>query len=769
MTTFFNKKNLALACICVSACMLFISPHRAEAACLVSPTGGIAIGSCGFNDVSAACRGGGTCDSRDQNLLSILGSQCDGPRAIGCNAPGLTLQQDADAAKALMKSNTAATPQKANSTDPTQPPECAEAGYFGGETIACQVLRVTFSVLAGIMFMFARLLEYTDQLFSLTLKQFATSSGWNEIYPHLSDGINNVWTFVRDLANIMMIGLFVFIAISIILGLKEYGHKKLIARVLVVAVLINFSFLFTKIVINASNAFSQSIYTQLVSKNAVTANATGIGDQFTKLLDTASLQNSTTALNKIYSQNNAGAFGWVLLHTVESVLFMLGAILALLFGVLLIVSRFVTLILLLILSSLAFATYLIPNWAAMGWTAWWNHLIKNALLAPVLMLFLWAAITVSGGVHTQLMSSGSLGDPSNVQGILGYLVILGLLLAGMIIAYKLSTASALRFVTAIPAIGLGLATAGVGNVFGFYSKRAAIGYDADMKNENLSDRQRRAAARGKYRNEQWANRDWNLMNSAAAKFAAKIPGLGGLEVGKFKSTPYGKRVDEKAAKLGTIYGGLAPSKEKIAEVRKEASKDTDKDLRQKEQLIATRDQARAAEKRADDQHKEANEQLAQLTRIEKEIAAAKSAPGGGSPADIRRLEDERKTALQAAGGSIKTAQDRVNDRLKTLIKAQEDREKKEAAHDEGHQRIAKAQDLRAARAADSVIENVMPRGIIDPNLKALARKKITGYREDEQFKKSMKEWRRLDDEDKKGRPPPQPPTNPTQPAAPHTT
>jgi hypothetical protein len=74
--------------------------------------------------------------------------------------------------------------------------------------------------------------------------------------PAVNEAVGQVWTNLRDLANIFIIGLFVFIAISIILGLQEFGQKKLIARVVVVAILINFSFLFTQIAINASNFHS---------------------------------------------------------------------------------------------------------------------------------------------------------------------------------------------------------------------------------------------------------------------------------------------------------------------------------------------------------------------------------------------------------------------------------------------------------------------------------------------------------------------------------
>ena len=73
--------------------------------------------------------------------------------------------------------------------------------------------------------------------------------------------VETAWTAFRDIANILIIGIFTFIAISIILGLKEYGQKKMIAHVLIIAVLINFSLLFTKMIIDGSNYTATQVYT----------------------------------------------------------------------------------------------------------------------------------------------------------------------------------------------------------------------------------------------------------------------------------------------------------------------------------------------------------------------------------------------------------------------------------------------------------------------------------------------------------------------------
>src|SRR3989344_1971690 len=74
------------------------------------------------------------------------------------------------------------------------------------------------------------------------------------------DGIQLVWSAFRDISNIIIIGMFVFVAISMILGNATYGTKKFVARILVVAVLINFSLLFTQLVIDTSNLAANQFY-----------------------------------------------------------------------------------------------------------------------------------------------------------------------------------------------------------------------------------------------------------------------------------------------------------------------------------------------------------------------------------------------------------------------------------------------------------------------------------------------------------------------------
>ena len=76
--------------------------------------------------------------------------------------------------------------------------------------------------------------------------------------------IKQGWTVVRDLCNIGFIFILLWLSISTILGLNEHGVKHALSRVIIAAVLINFSLMFTQMVIDIPNMLSVTIYDKTV-------------------------------------------------------------------------------------------------------------------------------------------------------------------------------------------------------------------------------------------------------------------------------------------------------------------------------------------------------------------------------------------------------------------------------------------------------------------------------------------------------------------------
>ena len=94
----------------------------------------------------------------------------------------------------------------------------------------------------------------TSIQFSLTGKVFDADKN-----TMIKDG----WTLVRDLLNLVFIFILLFAAISTILQYGNMDIKKILPSLIVVALLVNFSMMITKMVIDASHIFAWEFYNQI--------------------------------------------------------------------------------------------------------------------------------------------------------------------------------------------------------------------------------------------------------------------------------------------------------------------------------------------------------------------------------------------------------------------------------------------------------------------------------------------------------------------------
>lgn len=529
---------------------------------------------CTLSDVSAACNADPkNCTSADQNALRIIAG-CSANASILNTAPivgGLfsgngyysfgcsdLQKQQADQAAETLSHIAACTGGLANLS-----PTCLFYGLTAGVIGIFTHLAVTFLSIAGGLF---------SWLVQHTVIEFST------LYGIMQSGVERAWSAFRDIANILIIGIFTFIAISIILGLKEFGQKKLIANVLIIAVLINFSLLFAKIIIDASNYSAYQIYNAAglkkdvsaagvsVASKGITASG-GIADQFIDLMNVQSFGNSVSAVYTIASTDNIGtafAHGFLVFAV------LVGAGLVLFYGSFLLVSRVIIIIFLMVTASIAFASYLVPGWAKShyGWKTWWESLLKSAVFAPMLMFFLWMTLTVGTELQKGVGKLGSFGDVAanptsaqNINSLFVYCLILGMLF----VSFKLSSLFASRIsgfslASLVPAIATGILGRGVG-----IAGRQLIGRPALNISEKLQERARNSKSAfaasmydfGAQRFKGAAQRDFNLMRTpfgTAIQQAAgvkKLDTLAGKQVKGFEGSQkeYLKRVGEQSRRL----------------------------------------------------------------------------------------------------------------------------------------------------------------------------------------------------------------------------
>ncbi|MCE9541767.1 hypothetical protein K8R03_04410 [Candidatus Kaiserbacteria bacterium] len=293
---------------------------------------------------------------------------------------------------------------------------------------------IIFLQLAGLTF---------NTLVSWVIIKFAETLGSGGL--NIMTAIDNGWTVFRDFSNILIIGMFVFIAISIILGIKEFGQKKMIANVLIIAVLINFSLLFTKVIIDFSNFTAFQIYQQMAKSSTGTFDLTS---SFLKPMKITSVFDSYAAVRAI-ADGQGGSAVTALMYGIVGGLMLFGVAIVLFYGCFLIASRAILFIILMLSSPLAFASFLIPNFAKgdFGWSGWWKSLLNSAAFAPLIMLFLAASLSIISSA-SKVAGTGTLGaliqnPASQSTGDVWKIIFIYLLGTGLLfISFRLSSSFA---------------------------------------------------------------------------------------------------------------------------------------------------------------------------------------------------------------------------------------------------------------------------------------------------------------------------------------
>lgn len=248
--------------------------------------------------------------------------------------------------------------------------------------------------------------------------------------------VNIGWETVRNIANMFFILALIYIGVVTILRLGSGDYKKLIGWLILMALLVNFSLVIGRIVIQIadvatfnflgnSNAIAQSLYDKVKGLVDIDlgANLAAMAGAFGTSSATASQFNVT--INIIFK---------VIMQAVTLIVF--GAIVAFLF------IRVVALWLLLILSPMAYALSAIPRFRNML-SSWWTQFMRYAFFTPIIAFFIYIVLEIgdSGALDGFLKVGSGASDPSfktNVQAIMASLVVLALLAFSLKVANRLS-------------------------------------------------------------------------------------------------------------------------------------------------------------------------------------------------------------------------------------------------------------------------------------------------------------------------------------------
>lgn len=196
---------------------------------------------------------------------------------------------------------------------------------------------------------------------------------------------HTAWSYFRNLANIVMILILIVIIASQVTGygIDNYGIKKMLPKLIIMAVLINFSYFICELAVDLSNILGEGLNNlfQSIGRTAgIDQNAANIaiGRIVAVLFTAATALGGSAGTIVMISQLQGGG----VMLVVVLFLTVLAALIAVLMFFLMLGGRMVVIILFVAISPLAFACYILPNTQQL-FKKWWKIFQTMLIVYPI--------------------------------------------------------------------------------------------------------------------------------------------------------------------------------------------------------------------------------------------------------------------------------------------------------------------------------------------------------------------------------------------------
>jgi hypothetical protein len=259
-----------------------------------------------------------------------------------------------------------------------------------------------------------------------------------------SSAVTYGWILVRDLCNMFFVLILLVIAFATILRAESYNLKALLPKLIIMAILINFSKLICGIFID----FAQVIMLTFI--NAVNDIA---GANLTHMLGIAEIMNADQAHTEISLASVVGSLLLALILVIVATMVVL-TILAVL------VMRIIMIWIYVVLSPLAYLLASFPQGKSHS-ERWWKEFSQNLIIGPVLAFFLWLSFASLGGtsahgddvahiaglgetwkdgeiiVEEEAATAIGVSQAGSMENMIKFIISIGMLLGGLMIAQEM--------------------------------------------------------------------------------------------------------------------------------------------------------------------------------------------------------------------------------------------------------------------------------------------------------------------------------------------
>jgi len=229
------------------------------------------------------------------------------------------------------------------------------------------------------------------------------------------------WTITRDICNNFFIIFMMILAVGVTLHLPSYAWRNLLPKILIYAVLINFSLLFTGVLIDVSQVLMLTFASPLARTQGynIIISAFGLPDAYSM---TAVIKQWANTDTDLLDQTGSISFYDIIAALLFAIIVTIVAIVVVTCITIILVYRIIMLMFLAVLSPLYFLGKAAPNISQLGQISgdWVSKLGKMLTVGPAMMFFLYLSFMTMAAVNN-LNGNGSkaslLPDPAVEQGI----------------------------------------------------------------------------------------------------------------------------------------------------------------------------------------------------------------------------------------------------------------------------------------------------------------------------------------------------------------
>lgn len=286
------------------------------------------------------------------------------------------------------------------------------------------------------------------------------------------------WGISRDVANMFFIFFVLWMALATIFQFDSYSAKRLLPKLIIVALLVNFSLPIGLFVINVSNSIAKAFYDAAIQEDSLAQRIgeiaqitdtkqaaefsvehppeTVISDESCDLQIMNSQASGTksdrtqiaTAYNNCIkgklaekAKADGGLFTNILIAVFWKLIIGLVASFVFFAGAIFLLVRYLSLVILLIFGPLAFLFMILPA-TQEHWNKWWNKLVQWSFFAPAFMFMIMLSVQLSSTLLTfQTQAAENIVDKGDLPSLaMQYVLVMGLFIASLMVANSMGIA-----------------------------------------------------------------------------------------------------------------------------------------------------------------------------------------------------------------------------------------------------------------------------------------------------------------------------------------